>query len=77
MAAYLDELAAVRGLLNSRYGDLHRGRVKPIAAPRHFRQSGSLDRSDGAVYKSSPLYQHSGTVGWRRRRWTIIGLQDR
>ena len=30
MAAYLDELVAVRGMLDSRYDDLKSGRAKPI-----------------------------------------------
>ena len=31
MAGYLDELAQVRGMLDSRYDDVKSGRVKPIA----------------------------------------------
>ncbi len=36
MAAYLDELTAVRGVLDSRYDDLKSGRVKPIDGEEAF-----------------------------------------
>jgi len=36
MAAYLDELAAVRGTLDSRYDDLKSGRVKPLNGEEAF-----------------------------------------
>lgn len=36
MAAYLDELAGVRGMLDSRYDDLESGRTKPIDGEEAF-----------------------------------------
>jgi predicted DNA-binding protein len=36
MAAYLDELSAARGMLDSRYDDLKRGRVKPLDGENVF-----------------------------------------
>ena len=36
MAAYLDELVAVSGMLDSRYDDLKNGRVKPIDGENAF-----------------------------------------
>jgi len=36
MAAYLEELAEVRGMLDSRYDDLKSGRVKPVDGEEAF-----------------------------------------
>jgi predicted transcriptional regulator len=36
MAAYLQELAEVRGMLDSRYDDLKSGRVKPVDGEEAF-----------------------------------------
>lgn len=51
MAVYLDELAAVRGLLDSRYDDLHSGRVKPIDGEEAFARlrEKSKRRRDGSA----------------------------
>ena len=51
MAAYLDELAAVRGMLDSRYDDLKSGRVKPIDGEEAFARlrEKSERRRDGSA----------------------------
>jgi predicted transcriptional regulator len=38
LAGYLDEVAAIRKTLDSRYDDLKSGRVKPIDGEEAFRQ---------------------------------------
>jgi len=48
MAAYLDEVVQVRGMLDRRYDDLKSGRVKPIPGDEveaYFRQKSAARRS--------------------------------
>ena len=47
LAGYFEELAQVRGMLDSRYDDLKSGRVKPISRDEviaHFREKSAADR---------------------------------
>ena len=51
MTGYLNELAEVRGLLDSRYDDLKSGRVKPIDGEEAFARmrEKSMRRRDGST----------------------------
>jgi predicted DNA-binding protein len=51
IAGYLEELASVRGSLDSRYDDLKSGRVKPIDGEAFFE---NLRRREEALPKRSP-----------------------
>jgi hypothetical protein len=52
MAGYLDEVAQVRDMLNSRYDDLKSGRVKPIDGEEFF--DNLRCREDELLKKHSP-----------------------
>jgi predicted transcriptional regulator len=52
MAAYLQELAEVRGMLDSRYDDLKSGRVKPVDGEEAFSNLRRKSKSDARRARS-------------------------
>ena len=52
MAGYLQELAQVRGMLDSRYDDLKSGRVKPVDGEEAFANLRRKSKSDARRARS-------------------------
>ena len=72
MAGYLDALAAVRGMLDSRYDDLKSGRVKTIDEEKPL-PACARKANIGATTLNERLRSPPGSVHGPQRHWECRG----
>jgi hypothetical protein len=62
MAGYFEELAKVRGMLDSRYDDIKSGKVKPIDGEAFFESL--RQREEALLKKQSPRSLSPSIIRW-------------